>query len=117
METLARYLAECIDHEVCKICGCKEGNLRDINIIHKVIQEGIEAYESTERCKVTVESNQSEDFLQRNAFCSGFGYGAQYGYTQQMPLPDYNGSGSALLAMALFDRIVETRKKEIDSKE
>lgn len=46
MKTLAQFLAECIDSKACKICGCKEGNLRDINILHKVVQEGIKAYEA-----------------------------------------------------------------------
>ena len=50
MKTLAEYLTEYIDHEV----GGDNVLPDDIDILKEWIEQGIEAYQSTENCKIAI---------------------------------------------------------------
>lgn len=58
MKTLTEYLAEYIEQEVI-VCLPQDNRISALNIhqIYEIVEQGIEAYQSTENCTLTVTEN------------------------------------------------------------
>lgn len=62
MKTLAEYLTEYLDQEVV-MSRPNKGKMKALNIheIRQIVADGIEAYESTESCTITMSVKSSKD--------------------------------------------------------
>lgn len=62
MKTLPKYLAEYVEIEMRRAIGCTDNtNLPDLELLQQWIKDGVDAYESTENCSVSVAGGDCPD--------------------------------------------------------
>lgn len=59
--------------------------------------------------------SENREAERKQAFCDGFGYGTEYGYTGKMPQGEISTTSTFILAGMLYDKLEEAKEKEVES--